>query len=85
MINYELYAPPTDLSSLPLKGFEGFLFIASDHRGLYEIYTQSSIFEAFSDIDVILESIICEKGPPLWEVTNHLQRIWKNRGVELDK
>ena len=28
-------------------------------------------FEAFSDIDVRLESIICEEGSPLWEVTNH--------------
>ena len=40
--------------------------------------------EAFSDIDVRLESIICEEGPPLWEVTNNLQIIWSNRGVELD-
>ena len=30
------------------------------------------IFEAFSDIDVIIESIICEEGSPMWEVTNHL-------------
>ena len=40
---------------------------------------------AFSDIDVRLESIIYEEGPPLWEVANHLQRTWRNRGVELDK
>ena len=43
------------------------------------------VFDAFSDIDVRLESIICEEGPQLWEVTNHLQIIWRNRGVELDK
>ena len=42
-------------------------------------------FKALSNIDVRLESIICEEGPPLWEVKNHLQRIWSNRGVELDK
>ena len=41
--------------------------------------------EAFSDIDVRLESIICENGTPLWEVTNNLQRIWRNRFVELDQ
>ena len=41
--------------------------------------------EAFSDNDVRLESIICEEGPPLWEVTDHLQRIFRNIGVELDK
>ena len=44
-----------------------------------------NFFEAFSDIDVRLESIICEEGPPLWEVTNNLQRIWRKRVVELDK
>ena len=33
-------------------------------------------FEAFSEIGVRLESIICEEGPPLWEVTDHLKRIW---------
>ena len=43
------------------------------------------IFEAFSEIDVRLESIICEEGPPLWEVMNHQQRIWRNIGVELYK
>ena len=43
------------------------------------------LFADFSDIDVRLESIICEEGPPLWEVTDHLQRIWRNIGVELDK
>ena len=42
-------------------------------------------FEAFSDIDVRLESIIFEEGPPLCEVTNNLQRIWSKRGVELYK
>ena len=45
----------------------------------------SSKFKAFSDIYVRLESIICKKGPPLWEVTYHLQIIWRNIGVELDK
>ena len=29
-------------------------------------------FEAFDDIDVRIESIICAEGPTLWEVTNHL-------------
>ena len=43
------------------------------------------IFEAFSEIYVRLESIICEEGPPLWEFTNHLQRIWSNIGVEIYK
>ena len=43
------------------------------------------ISEAFSDINMRLQSIICEEGPPLWEVTNHLQIIWRNSGVELDK
>ena len=42
-------------------------------------------FKAFSDIDVRLESNICEEGPPLCEVMNHMQIIWRNRGVELDK
>ena len=42
-------------------------------------------FEASSDIYMRLESIICEKSPPLLEVTNHLQRIWRNVDVELDK
>ena len=41
--------------------------------------------EAFSDIDVRLESIICEEGSPLWEITNNLKIIWRNRCVELDK
>ena len=36
------------------------------------------------DIGVRLESIMCEEGPPRWEVTNHMQIIWRNRGVELD-
>ena len=40
---------------------------------------------AFSYIYVRLESIICEEGPPLWEVTNHLHILWRNRDVELDK
>ena len=44
-----------------------------------------SFFEAVSDIDVRLESIICEESPPHWEVTNHLQIIWRDRDVELDK
>ena len=43
------------------------------------------ISEAFSDIDMRLESIIYEEGPPLWEVMNHLQIMMRNRGVELDK
>ena len=37
--------------------------------------------EAFSEIDVRPESIICDEVPPLWEFTNHLQRIWRNRDV----
>ena len=36
-------------------------------------------FEAFNDIHVRIESIICEEGPPLWGVTNHLQRVLRNR------
>ena len=42
-------------------------------------------FEAFIDVDVRLESIICEEGTPLWEVTNNLKRIWRDRDVELYK
>ena len=42
-------------------------------------------FEAFSDIAMILESIICDEGPPLWEVMNHLQIIWRDRDVYLYK
>ena len=42
-------------------------------------------YEAFSDIDVRLESIICEEGPPILEVKNNLQRVCRERGVELDK
>ena len=38
-------------------------------------------FEAFSDIDVIIEFIRCEEGTKLWEVTNHLQGIWRDRDV----
>ena len=44
-----------------------------------------NFFKAFIDIDVRLESIIFEEGPPLSEVTNYLQIICRNRGVELDK
>ena len=44
-----------------------------------------NFFEAFSDIGVRLESIICEDGSTLREVTNRLQRIWRNIDVELDK
>ena len=44
-----------------------------------------NVFEIFSDIEVRHESIICEEGPQLWEVTNHLQRIWRDIDVELDK
>ena len=32
-----------------------------------------------SDIHVILEAIICEELPPLWEITNHLEIIWRYR------
>ena len=42
-------------------------------------------FEAFSEIGTIIEYNICEEGPPLWEATNNLQIIWRNRDVELDK
>ena len=43
------------------------------------------IFEAFNDIDVRLESIICEEVPPFWEVMNLRQEICRGGGVELDK
>ena len=42
-------------------------------------------FEAFSDIEMRLEAIICEEGPPLWKFTNILQIIWRDRDVDLDK
>ena len=44
-----------------------------------------NFFEAFGDIDVRLEAIICKEGPPFWEVSNHLQIICRNIYVELDK
>ena len=44
-----------------------------------------NFFEALSDIGVILERIISEEGPPLWEVINHLQIIWRYISVELYK
>ena len=44
-----------------------------------------NFFEALIDIDVRLESIICEEGPPLWEVMNHLHIIWRDISVELYK
>ena len=42
-------------------------------------------FQAFSYIYVRLESIICKEGPQLWQVMNHMQIIWRNIYVELDK
>ena len=47
-------------------------------------YVLYNFFEGISDIQMRLLSIICEELPPLWEITNHLKIIWRDRGGELD-
>ena len=44
-----------------------------------------NFLEAFSDVYLILESIICEEGLPLWEDMNNMHIIWRNIDAELDK
>ena len=41
-------------------------------------------FEALCEINVRVEAIICEKLPPLMEITYHLRIIWRDRYGKLD-